>query len=256
MKERHPVFRTLMLAACTDRLVQRIIGARDPEFDPVILAKTGDRAFVQNNLADGGQFDQFQLFGGALRGRIKAPRAVQRVAKQIKPHGAKVTGWENVDDATADRVIPRFGHRRALHKPHAYQKPPQCGFVDTVTHTGGKRGSSQHIACRHPLRCGVQRGEQNELVRHPMHQPCQRRHALRRNIGIGRHTIIGQTIPARKHNYRHIRREKAQRGLHRCHTLVIACNMQHRRATFAQFVQHCLRIKAFGDAGKRDLGFL
>ncbi len=155
VKERHPVFCALMLAPCADRFIQRIIGARGPEFDPVVLAETGDSTFVKDDFADGGKLHELQLFCSALRHRIKATRPVQRIAKEVQPHRAKITGWENVDDAAADRVVARLGHRRALDKAHADKESAQSRLVYPVAHTSRKRGIAQHIARRHPLGRGV-----------------------------------------------------------------------------------------------------
>ena len=237
-----------MLAPRTDRLVQRIVGAGCAKFQTVALAKTGDRRLVQNHLGHRRQFDQIQFLSGALGCRIKAARAVQRIAEQIEPHRPQIARRIDVDDAAAHRVIAGFHHRRALHKPHAHQKMAQRFFVDPVAHTGRKRRLAQNVARRHPLGRGIQRGEQHKPLGHAVHQRGQRRHALRANVSVRRHAIIGQTIPSRKHDDRQIGGEKPQRFDHRGHAFVVARHVANRHATLVQLGQDQLGVKALGRA--------
>ena len=247
MEKPQPMFDARMFAPGTDRLVQRIIRACRTEFDPVILPEPGHRRLVQDHFGHRGKFDQGQLFGRPLGGRIKPPRPVQHVAKEIEPDRLCLPRRKNVDDPAAQRVIAGLHHRRALGKSHAGQKSAQLPDIDPVTDPGCKRGIAQQLPRRHPLRCGIQGGQQDELRRHDMHQSRQRRHPRGRYFGVWRHTVIGQAIPAGKAEHRQARREKRQRGLHRRQALVIAGNVQHR-AVPGQFGQDQLCVKAFGGA--------
>ncbi|OIQ69529.1 hypothetical protein GALL_488690 [mine drainage metagenome] len=98
----------LMLAPRADRLIQRIIRPGRAKLDAVILAKPGDRRLVQNNLRHRREFNHRQLLGGALRHRIKAPRAVQHIAEQVEPDRPALARWKNINDAATHRVIARL----------------------------------------------------------------------------------------------------------------------------------------------------
>ena len=126
-------------------------------------------------------------------------------------------------------------------------------FINTVAHAGRKRGLAQQAAGGHTLRGGVQRGQQHKAARHAMGQTRQCRHALRADVGIGRHPVVGQAIPAGKHHNRQIRRKKPQRVLHGSEAFVVARHMRHG-GTLVQFAQDQLRVIAFGGTADCDMG--
>jgi hypothetical protein len=140
-----------------------------------------------------------------------------------------------------------------LHEAHANEEIAQGVLVYPVADTGRKRGIAQGGTGGNPLGCGIERGQQDEAVGHPVHEGRQRRHPLGGNVGVGRHAIIGKAVPAGKGDDRHIGREKGQRRLHRRHPLVVARNMQDRHALGRDFRQQRAGIEAFGRARKRDM---
>jgi hypothetical protein len=66
-------------------------------------------------------------------------------------------------------------------------------------------------------------------------------------------SVIGQAIPARKHNNRHIRRKETQCILHCGHAFVIARDVANRTIARLKFTQNQLRIIAFGRTGNGDV---
>mmetsp|Transcript_23829 Transcript_23829/g.43063 ORF Transcript_23829/g.43063 Transcript_23829/m.43063 type:complete len:481 (-) Transcript_23829:1871-3313(-) len=252
VEKRHPMLGTLMLAPGTDRLIERIIGASGAELQPVGLAEPCHSRIVQDNLGHRGQFDHIQFFGCALGRRIKAARAVQHIAKQIKPHGPQITGRVDINDAAANGIVARLHHRRALNKAHTDQKGPQRALIHTGPDGGRKRSLAQKRPGRHPLGRCVQRRQQHILAWHFMYQRRQGRHPLRGNVRIGRDPVIGQTIPARKHQHRHVRCEKAQRGLHRGQTLVVPRHVDNG-TLLGHLIQNQAGVKAFGRARDGDM---
>ena len=252
MEKGQPVFGPLMFAPGADGLIERIIGAGGTEFDPVVLAKPGDRGIVQYDFGDRSQFDHIQLFRCALRVGVKPPRAIQRIAEQIKPHWPQIARRININNTTAYGIIARFCHGRALHEPHPHQKAAQRGLVNPVSYTRGKCRIAQDGACRNTLCGGIQCCQKNEPIRHPMRQSSQRCHSLGRNIRIGRHPIIGQAIPGREHHDRQVRGKETQSLLHRSQSLVVARNMDQRYARALQFCDQKRCVKALRRAGHRD----
>lgn len=73
------------------------------------------------------------------------------------------------------------------------------------------------------------------------------------DIGIGRHPVIGQAIPAGKANDRHVGGKELQRGGHRRHALVVARNVDDRPAARLGLFQHQTCVKAFGRAAHLDV---
>ena len=87
-----------------------------------------------------------------------------------------------------------------------------------------------------------------------MNKSRKRCHPLRRDIGIGRHPIIGQTVPSWKNYDRQIRCKKSQRVLHRHHTLIITRYVANRGATFVHLLEDQLGVKTFWCARDGDFG--
>ena len=82
------------------------------------------------------------------------------------------------------------------------------------------------VACRHALKRGIDRGEQNggPAAIPCARQPRQRRHALRKEAGMRGNPVIGQTVPRRKLLYGEIRRKKVKRTGERGHTRAVPAN--------------------------------
>ena len=174
-----PMLHSRMFTPGADRLVQGVIGAGCAKFDPVVLAKAGDGGLVEDNLRDRGQIDRRQLFHCPLAGRIKSPRPVQNIAKQIQTHRAALPRRIDVDDAATHRIIAGFGHGGGLRKPHAHQIGAQGGLVHPAPNPGGKGGTGHHIARRQTLGCRTHRCQQNERAAQAARQRRQSRHARR-----------------------------------------------------------------------------
>jgi len=221
------MFHTLMFAPRADRFIEGIVGARCAKFDPVILTKPTNGRIIQNHLGHRGEFDQLKLFCRALCGHVKAPRPIQNIAKQIQAHRRCVTRWENVNDPAANGIIARFHHCWRLRKPHPHKEITQRSLIHTPPDFGAKRGLFQNVTRRNALRGGIHRCQQNKAFGHVMDQCGQCCHPRRRDIRIGGHAIIGQTIPRRKFDHGHIRGKKRQCLGHGGHAFIVPRNMHH-----------------------------
>ena len=252
VKERQPVFQTLIFATSADRLIEWVRRPARTEFDAIVLAEARDGLFVQNDFGHGGKFDQIKLVRGALTDRIKAPCAIQNIAEQIKTDRTAFARREDIDDAAANGVVTGLHHGRGLNKAHAHKEIPKRGFIHTVANTRRERSFAQNGTCRQPLGCRVQCREQHEFFGHAVHQPSKGRHACGRNIGVRRHTIKRQTVPPRERHNGHVGGKKGQGLLHMRQALGVARDVDHGAARPFDLFQHQTGIKALGCAAHKD----
>ena len=230
VEKRQPVFHALMLAACADRLVERIVGAGRAEGGPVVLPEPGDRRLVEDDFRDGRELHDAQRLRRPLRGGVEPLCGLQSIAEEIEAHRPPLARQPDVDDASADRVVARLGDRRRLRKAHPGEERSQRRLVDPVPDPGGEGCLAQHLAGRNPLGDGVQRGQEHKGTRHSLCEPRQRRHPVRRDIVVRRDAVVGQAIPRREGQHRHLRREERQGRLHRREPLVVAGDVDDRLA--------------------------
>ena len=162
MEERQPMLHPLMLAPRRHRLIERVIAAAGPEFHPVILAKPADRGLVQHHFRHRREFHRLQFLGGALRYRIKPPRPVQHIAKEIEPDRPQRPRRKDIDNAAANGEIAGFRHRRNRRKPHAAQKRLQPAFIHPLADLSSEGRPLHHRPCGQILGGGIQRGQQHE----------------------------------------------------------------------------------------------
>ncbi len=255
MKERQPMFHPLMFAPRAHRFVERIIRACRTKFQPIVLAKPGDRGVIQNDLGHRGKFDNIQLGRRQLRDRIKPAGPIQNITEHVQTHRPTFARRENVDDTAPQGIVARFGHRMGLNKAHAHQKVAQALFVNPVTHARAERRLLQDGPRRDPLGRRAKRRQQNKLIGHPVGQPGQSGHARRRNIGIGRHPVIGRAIPPRKHDDRKAGREKSKGIGHRRHAPVIAGHVDDRAPAFFDLTLDQRGVKSFRCSAQGNLAF-
>src|SRR5664280_1645994 len=80
------------------------------------------------------------------------------------------------------------------------------------------------------LQRGVHCGEQQRRLVAPFHtrQSRQRGHALRHHGRIGRHPVVGQTIPGREFHGENVWPEERQRARQRRHALAVAADHRER----------------------------
>ena len=254
VEERQPVFDTRVLAPRADCLVKRVVGTGGAELDPVGLAEPGDRGFVKHHLGHRGKIDGRQLFGRALGGGVEPARAVQHIAPKIEADRPARAGGKDVDDAAADRVVAGFGDGRCLRESHADQIVAQGGLVHAAADLRAETGRLDHLARGKPLGCGVQRRQKDERPVKPGGQRRQRRHALRRDLGVRGHPVVGHAIPGGKGQNRRVWREEGKGRAHRLHPLVVARDMDDRGAA-AQFPRQKPGVETFGRARQGNMVF-
>ena len=252
MEEAQPMLHSGYFLARADVLVERVVGSRSAKLDAVILTEAGDRGVIENDLGHRRQFHHVELFGGPLSCRIEPAGTVQNVSEEVEPYRSPLTGRIDVDDAAAHRVVTGLRHRGCLRKSHANKELPQAFFIDPVTDPRAKGGIFDDRPGRNLLRRGVQRRQQNKARWPVVDQHRQCGHARGLDLGVGRHAVVGQAIPAREIDDGHVRCKEPQGGAHGRQTLVVAGDMDDRTVRTRQFPQHKLRVKAFRRATDED----
>ena len=164
-----------------------------------------------------------------------------------------MTWWKNINDSTANGIITRLHNRWRLREPHPHKEIAQSGLVNAPPDLCAKGRLFQYAACRNTLCGGIHGRQQNKPRWHVMHQCGQCCHTRCRNISIGGHAIIGQTIPRRKFNDRYVRGKKRQCLGHGRHTFVIPRNMHHGRPLRVQFAQNQFGVIPFGRTAHFDV---
>ena len=251
MVERQPMLHPSVFAPRADRLIKRIIGACRAKLDPVALPEPRDRGIVENDLRHRRQIDGGQLFGGALGDRVKAAQTVERVAKEIQPHRARVARRPDINDAAANGIIAGLSHSRDRRKPHAGEKGLQMTLIHPRADARRERSPPDHVARRDPLRDRRHRGQQHQGPRQAMRQHRKRCHASRRNFRIGRNAVIGQTVPSGKLQHQKPRCHDGKGGAHGLHPLIIARDVDDGHTALGLSRQKA-RVKALGRAAKND----
>ena len=231
----------------------RVVGAARAERGAVALPEAGHGRLVQDHLGDRGELDAGQRLGGPLGRRVEPLGRVQRVPEQVEPHRAALARRPHVDDAAADRVIARLGDGGRLGEPHAREEAPQRRLVDPVADAGAEHRLAQHRARRHPLGGGVERGQQDEALWQFLRKRRQRSHPVGGDVRVGRDPVVGQAIPGREREDRHVRGEERQGRLHRRQALVVARHMDHRPAGLLEFGHDQPRVEALGRAAHRQV---
>ena len=111
VKQRQPVLHTRITPAFADRHIKRVIAGRSPEHGQIFGAEPADGFRFQRDFAHGVERQFRGLAGGALRGGIELPHALERVAKEIQPYRFFSSRHENIENAAAHRIFADFANR-------------------------------------------------------------------------------------------------------------------------------------------------
>src|ERR1051325_3961076 len=87
------------------RLVQRVVAAGGAELLTVARAEALDCGVVEQDFADRPQHEFIKCAGRALRQRIEASQALERIAKKIETDRLRGSSRKQIDDATTNREI-------------------------------------------------------------------------------------------------------------------------------------------------------
>src|SRR5581483_8792206 len=111
VEQRQPVLETGIALPGADRLVKRIVLANRAEQLAIARAEARDRRLIERRLADRLEREAVDARGADLRHRIEAADRLDRVAEEIDAQRLLGPRREEIDDATAHRVLAGLAHR-------------------------------------------------------------------------------------------------------------------------------------------------
>src|SRR4030095_11453991 len=109
------MFHAGMAPPGADRFVERIVTAHRAELLAVARPEALDRRIVEQDLADRTQHETLERPGRALRQRVEASEAFERVAEKIEADRLRRAGRKEIDDAAAHRELAGLAHRIGPH---------------------------------------------------------------------------------------------------------------------------------------------
>ena len=221
VEQRQPVFHAHVPAPRRDRLVERVVAARRAEQGAVAGAEPFDRPVVQEKLADRLQGEGLEALGRALGGGIEAADAVQIVTEKIEAQGLRLARRKDIDDAAAHGELAGLAHRPGAAVSVGQQEGHQIVGIETLSDGGGALGTGEDGARRDALQERRNRGQHDapRARRRIVQKARQGIDAPPDDVGVGRHPVIGQTVPGGKQQGLDVGREKGQdlggaRGAH------------------------------------------
>ena len=152
------------------------------------------------------------------------------VAEEVEPHRLVEPGRKQIEDAAAHRVFAGLAHGRGAAVAVVLEPGDDRIHRHHVARRHRQRLRGDHLARRHPLHDGVDRGQHDQrlVAAGQPRQPRQRGEALRQNAAMRRHPVVGLAVPGRKLHHRQIRREEFQRARQLLHPRPVAAD--HREA--------------------------
>ena len=150
---------------------------------------SGPRVEVRNDL------DPVEPFGRQLARDLESPDRIHLVAEEIDAVGFALRVGEDVDDAAAHRILPRFVDEVDPHEPRIGQALLQHGDRDRIAHPHRDRFALQLGRVGNPLgqRLGIGADDRIVPLRRAQGTQCRRtlHHALRIFGPVGRRTLVG-----------------------------------------------------------------
>ena len=203
MEQRQPMLHAGLAAAFADGVVEHIVGRRRPEGRDVTQAEAPDRFARQLELGNRHEIERAQLIRGALALRIETADGLQRVAEKIEPDRLPHARRVKIDNPSSHGIVARLAHGRCAHE--AVELKP-LGDVVHGEHLAGRNRQAlarNEVACRHALKRGIDRGEQNGG---PAAIPCARQPRGSRDAGKPGHRADSPTPETP------VRRDQAQKS--------------------------------------------
>jgi hypothetical protein len=199
IKERQPVLHAGAARAFRHGGVERVI-ARRAEVLEVTGAETADGGLVQQGLAHRQQAHVLELAGRALGFGIEATDGFQGVAEQVQAHRLLGRRREDVDHPAADGELALLRNGGGARVSVDGEVALEVVDIHAVADAGGIAGLADHVARRHALQEGGNRGHQQHrrLGVDPGRELGQGRHPLGGDARRRTDAVVGQAVPGRE----------------------------------------------------------
>ena len=161
---------------------------------------------------------------------------LQLITEEIKADRHVPTRRENVENAPAKRKFPRLADGIGSKISLSCQEITQPRRPGIVASRQGLRAGVEITGWRHPLQDRIHRCKQQPRVLHPraasVCKPCQRFDPLPDQRALRRQTVIGKTVPGRKHPRVDFRSQPRHRIAHGDHAGIVP---RHKHKPLASF---------------------
>ena len=196
----------------------------------VAAAETADRLRRQHHFAHRLQHELVALADRALRRDVEGADRFQCVAEEVEAQRLLAAGNVEVENAAAHGELADVAHRWHAFEATAFETCHEPVHVDLVARTCGKRLRLDRVRRRHLLQGCIDRHQHDRAMRRRSERDeiGHRTDPARRGIRAGRHSVVGQTVPAGQFERRQTRRDKGQRGHEARHALPVAHDVDQR----------------------------
>ncbi len=240
--------------AGADRLVERIVVGDGAELLAVARPEALDGRIVEQYLVHRLEDDALDGAGAALRQRVEAAQALERIAEKVQAQRRGRAGREEIEDAAAHGEFSRLAHGVGAAITVAIEEADEPVERDAPAAPELEHAVAEERARRHALQRGVDRGQHDaaHARRRRPGEAGQRVDAAAHDLGVRRDTVVRQAVPGRQRDHLEPRLEKGERRGCARHAPVVAADMQQRaQGAHGELAQH-EGVMAFGRAGDGD----
>ncbi len=238
-----------------DRLVERVVAARDPERRAIARTEARDGVFGEPDFADRADGDAVRRRRArerALAGSVEGPERIELVAEEIQAQRIRLRGREDIDDAAAHGEFARLHHRFGAPVAGLIEHPGELCGIDAGAGLEGQARRGQQFRRRYALQhAGHRRQHHAAAIGAFLRKLPQAMQALTDDSRQRRHPVIRQAVPGRELQADGLGREEGHGLLGPRQGHVVAGDEQHVAAPGGQVGQR-QGFAARCDAGQQQ----
>ena len=136
VKQRQPMFETLMAAAFADGFVERVAARLRAEMRDIGLAEPSHRFARQLHFAHRHEIERAELAGRALRFGIEGADQFERIAEKIEAQGLRHSGRKKIEDAATHGIFASVAHARCPREAIGFEPVYQRVPIDHIARRG------------------------------------------------------------------------------------------------------------------------
>ena len=230
MKQRQPVVEPGVQPTGRHTLIERVFALHPAKGIAVFGAEALDAVLAENKLVHGAEHHALDRFIRSLGQRVEGFGAFDLVTEEVQPYRRAAPGREEVEDAAARGELARLGHGRDPLEAQVDQPRLHRFEADFLPRAQRQRKRADEVRVRHALHEGIDAGHHDppRACLGLAQQPRQRRQTGGDQIGLGRHPVVGQTIPGGKPQQLSLGQAKPQQRSGPRQSLVVAGDKDHR----------------------------